>query len=373
MKTTFARNLPPASRLIGSSLALVLLLSFSPSPVHAEDTPDAPAERAAAGQAAFDDLGKRILAALAADDREMFAKTVLVNLEDVNGIFEKLPEAKREQIPADRRPGSEAFDTMMKGQLEKAAATFDALTAFAKEHKIDLSGPLHLAAVEHEPINMQGDFATSDLITVKFKTAASGDMPFAIALRECGLTHRGWVSHGGAGWQDFPDGLLDEEARRALLVQQALNEGRPLPSGVPAPEITFFRISDGEEETLSQFRGKVVVLDFWASWCGPCQEPMARMQTYAAKNPAWGDKVALIALSIDDTKEKAAEHLKEKGWDKSHNVWAGEGGFGAAPPAAYAVRGIPAVYLIDQEGNIHKSGHPSSMDIPELVTALLKE
>jgi thiol-disulfide isomerase/thioredoxin len=357
---------------LASALALALLF-LGGAAVCAEEEEEPSAETIAADQAAFDDLGKHFLKALAAGDREAFAKEVLVTTDDMKGIFEKLPEAQREQIPADRQPGSEAFDEMLKPQLEKAAATFDALTEFAKENKIDLSGPLELASVEHDNVQMQGNFATCDVITVKFTTKAGGDEPFAVALRECGLVDRGWVSHGGAGWQDFPEGVLDEEARKALLVEQARNSGQPLPAGLPAPDITFIRLSDGEPETLADFRGKVVVLDFWASWCGPCQEPMSKMQTYAEKNPEWGDRVALIALSIDDTKDKAVSHLEDKGWDKSHNVWAGEGGFQSAPPAAYAIRGIPTVYIIDQKGVIHKSGHPGTMDIPEIVSALLEE
>lgn len=147
----------------------------------------------------------------------------------------------------------------------------------------------------------------------------------------------------------------------------------PLQAGGKAPDIDFIVLKDGKTQKLSDFKGKVVVIDFWASWCGPCQAPMAKMQTFREKHPEWGDKVVLMALSIDDTIDKASTHLGKNSWDKTHNTWAGDGGFKSKPPQAYAVRGIPSCFIIDQEGNISSAGHPASLDIPKLIDVLLSK
>jgi thiol-disulfide isomerase/thioredoxin len=132
-----------------------------------------------------------------------------------------------------------------------------------------------------------------------------------------------------------------------------------LPKGAKAPDIELIWLANGTSERLSDYAGKIVVLEFWATWCGPCQPKMADLQSYSTKYPDWRDKVVLIAASVDDNKDLAIKHLKAKGWDQTHNVWVG-----IAAKKAYQVNAIPTAYVIDRQGTIVAAGH---LDIPEIV------
>lgn len=177
--------------------------------------------------------------------------------------------------------------------------------------------------------------------------------------------------------QEFPASNYTKSALTAVGANPPAGAPPAKPAGPAvggeAPDIEFVKLEDGGKEKLSAYRGKVVVLDFWASWCGPCQAPMAKMQTYREAHSAWGDRVELIALSIDNTAEAAKNHLASKGWDKTTNRWAGEGGFRAPGPVAYGIRGIPTVVVIDRTGKVAATGHPMSLEVPKLVDELLEK
>ncbi len=141
--------------------------------------------------------------------------------------------------------------------------------------------------------------------------------------------------------------------------------------GEAAPDFRYVDLASDKTHRLSELKGKVVVVDFWASWCGPCQEPMAKMQTYRDQHPEWGDSVVLLAASIDDTKAAATSHLAKKGWNKTQNAWLDPQGGKNSAVMAYAGKGIPAGYIIGPDGMLAEAGHPGEMDIASVVKSLL--
>ena len=61
--------------------------------------------------------------------------------------------------------------------------------------------------------------------------------------------------------------------------------------------------------------GQVLLLDFWATWCPPCQKPMAHNQSMIEQHGAgWGDKVRVVGLSIDQDVSKLINHVEDKKW-----------------------------------------------------------
>lgn len=108
---------------------------------------------------------------------------------------------------------------------------------------------------------------------------------------------------------------------------------------------------------LEHKQGEVWLLDFWATWCPPCQRPMAHNQEMLDKNAeAWKDKVRIIGLSIDQSAEAVVKHVDDKKWNSVEHYWRAK----SKCSDTYSVRGVPCVMLIDQNGKIVFKGHPAS-------------
>ncbi len=110
---------------------------------------------------------------------------------------------------------------------------------------------------------------------------------------------------------------------------------------------------DGKPLRLSDFRGKVVVLDFWATWCGPCMRSLPHTNAVAAK---FKQGVVVLAVNVWDSKEAFRAWL-------SRNTQYDALTFAVDPSpngkdvasTLYRVSGIPTQYVIDKNGKIAKS------------------
>ncbi len=122
-------------------------------------------------------------------------------------------------------------------------------------------------------------------------------------------------------------------------------EGAVLAAGAPSPDFKMTDIN-GKEYTLADFKGRVLYIDVWATWCGPCKAELPKLHALAENFK--GTNVCFVSMSIDKDKAAWEKMVKE---DKLGGVqlYAGpESKF----IADYKVNGIPRFILIDKEGKI---------------------
>lgn len=124
--------------------------------------------------------------------------------------------------------------------------------------------------------------------------------------------------------------------------------------GEAAPEFALQGL-DGEEVSLSDFRGQVVILDFWASWCSPCRATMPGIEALRVRYQDKG--LVVVGVSLDRRAEDATSFLERNGYNELIALWESRS---AAQEVArlYGVFGIPHTFVIDRYGIIRYSGHP---------------
>jgi hypothetical protein len=143
-----------------------------------------------------------------------------------------------------------------------------------------------------------------------------------------------------------------------------------------ALDITVEEIFTGEKVKISDLKGKVIYIEFWATWCGPCQGPMEHLCELAKKRKTdWEGKAVLLCISIDDKKEDVIQYVKSRGWLGVTHCWChqGEPGFKSNGVKAYGITGVPTALLMNQSGTIIWRGHPGSFDIEANIDKLLTD
>jgi cytochrome c biogenesis protein CcmG, thiol:disulfide interchange protein DsbE len=113
----------------------------------------------------------------------------------------------------------------------------------------------------------------------------------------------------------------------------------------PAPLFTLERLDGKGDLALESLRGKTVVLNFWASWCGPCRDEMPLLQQGSER---WRDRdVVFVGIDIDDLRSDARSFLERFGVTYA-NVYDGK----SSTVGRYGTTGVPETYFVDPGGKI---------------------
>jgi thiol-disulfide isomerase/thioredoxin len=159
---------------------------------------------------------------------------------------------------------------------------------------------------------------------------------------------------GGSAAEDNPS-----EPERTRL-----GEFIPASPLLPAPAISFVDLA-GNTVSLSEFTGKIVLVNLWATWCEPCLREMPSLERVQSH---FGDKIAVVAISEDHGGRKTVEPFIDKLGLKSVKIYLDPK---SAMERAFKVQGLPTSFLIDRGGRVlGRVEGAAEWDAPKLLEVL---
>lgn len=138
--------------------------------------------------------------------------------------------------------------------------------------------------------------------------------------------------------------LLGIVAIAVVFGLQLIRQNQTQPTGGPAPDFTITTF-EGDTLKLSDLRGRIVVLNFWASWCAPCRAEAPALQSVWEQYQ--DDGVVLLGVAYADNGPKSLEYIAE-----FDITYPNAPDLGTRISETYNIQGVPETFIIDRDGNV---------------------
>jgi thiol-disulfide isomerase/thioredoxin len=169
----------------------------------------------------------------------------------------------------------------------------------------------------------------------------------------------------------FPRFSVDLSRLLLLVIGLQVSQAAlAIKEGEAAPPLEA-KLLDGKSFSLAAASGKVVVVNFWATWCEPCRAEMPALNTYLEKHKAEGLEILAISMDVPGDDSKVRDVMRSYGFDAALGREASFKGYGR-------IWRLPLTFVIDRQGVLRKDGWygDPGIDLPlleKIVTPLLSQ
>jgi len=248
------------------------------------------------------------------------------------------------------------------GKMDEAAKEVDETLASTKSQplKVEAAFTKAMLAYRKNPISPEGAIpAVEEFMKIAPKDERGPSLLYGMMSRSRDEAKKAAVEERIL--KDFPQSNVAATIKGTRKQKEGI--GKPF-------ELEFAEATKGSTIAMKDLKGKVVVIDFWATWCGPCIAEMPNMKKLYAEYKDKG--VEFIGVSLDTPKEEGGldalkKYVKEndiqwpqyyqgKGWESEFSV-------------SWGIQGIPCVFIVDTDGNLYSTEARGKLEtlIPELL------